>query len=92
MGLHNCNLPSSLNRRDLSHRRTALRNRSRAARGDKPNAIIDTEFSGIIRGASISSKRIKKVQRNKHYALERKKEMIADKLLKSKGEVVMEGM
>jgi hypothetical protein len=92
MGLHNCNLPSSLNRRVLSHKRTALCAKSRAARGEKKDAIIGSEFSGIARGAGVSSKRIKKVQRNKHYALKRKKEAIADELLRTKGEVVMEGM
>jgi len=91
MGLHNCNLPSSLNRRVLSHKRTALCAKSRAARGKK-DAIIGSEFSGIVRGARASSKRIRKVQRNKHYALERKKETIADELLRTRGEVVMEGM
>lgn len=91
MGLHNCNLPTTSNRRDLAHKRTSLRTKSRAARGDKPHAIIGTEFSGILRGAGVSSKRVKKVQRNKLYAAERKKVAAAEELLKMKGEVVMEG-
>ena len=45
-----------------------------------------------MRGKTVSSKKVKKVARNKNYALERKKEQQAVELLKTKGEVEMMGM
>lgn len=57
-----------------------------------PTESIPKSFAGVVRGKTVSSKKVKKVARNKNYALERKKEQQAVELLKTKGEVEMRGM
>lgn len=96
---NNPNLPSSLNRRVLSHRRIAVRTKTRARTTtttkntrSAPTESIPKSFAGVVRGKTVSSKKVKKVARNKNYALERKKEQQAVELLKTKGEVEMMGM
>jgi hypothetical protein len=95
MTLHNPNLPNSLNRRVLAHKRKVLRNKTRPATSRScpsepvPKAVI---AGGVTRGGVVSSKKANKNVRNKNYALERKKEQMAEELLKSKGEVEMTGM
>ncbi|KAF8544114.1 hypothetical protein BDD12DRAFT_801473 [Trichophaea hybrida] len=93
---NNPNLPSSLNRRVLSHRRIAARTKSRVRTAttikstrSAPTDQIPKSFAGVVRGKTVSSKKVKKVARNKNYALERKKEQQAEELLKTKGEVEM---
>lgn len=95
---NNPNLPSSLNKRVLSHRRISVRARSRASAParrptvrSEPTAPRTVTFAGCVRGKTISTKKSKKVVRNRNYALERKKEDMAMELLKKAGEVEMQG-
>lgn len=96
---NNPNLPSSLNRRVLSHRRAAVRtkSRTRSATAGKssrhePAEAIPKSFAGVVRGRTVAPKKLQKMARNQNYALQRKKELMAEELLKTRGEVVMTGM
>jgi hypothetical protein len=94
---NNVNLPKALNRRVLSHRRVAVRTKTRTANSKvilHRTAATDARprgDAGVVRGGTISKKRAKKDARNKNFVLERKKEEAAEILLKEKKEVEMIG-
>lgn len=94
---NNINLPKALNRRVLSHRRVAVRTKTRTANSKvilHRTAATDARprgDAGVVRGGTISKKRAKKDARNKNFVLERKKEEAAEILLKEKKEVEMIG-
>lgn len=91
---NNPNLPSSLNRRVLSHRRTKSRARS-ATSGEssrqEPAAPIPKSLAGVVRGRTVAPKKLQKMARNQNYALQRKDKLMAG-LPKTRGEVEMTGM
>jgi hypothetical protein len=93
MPTHNPNLPSYLNRRVLAHKRAALSNRNKsAALQGAPSENVPKTFAGVMRSKTVSMKRARKQSRNKNYAFSRKKEMMAEELLRKNGEVDMVGM
>ena len=91
---NNPNLPSSLNRRVLSHRRTKSRVRSATSGGSsrqEPTAPIRKSLSGVVRGRTVAPKKLQKMARNQNYALQRRNKLMAE-LPKARGEIEMTGM
>ena len=91
---NNPNLPSSLNRRVLSHRRTKSRARSTTSGGSsrqEPTAPIRKSLSGVVRGRTVAPKKLQKMARNQNYALQRRNKLMAE-LPKARGEIEMTGM